>query len=329
MQIADRFHLHQNLLEAIKKALNRELPATIKISNETMLKENEPTEELISSDESDRGKKMPSTVDNPPILDQKRYQLILQIQAFVEEGCSLREIGRRLGISRNTASKFKSGDPVALSEYGYKPSKLDVYRSHIIACLHKGFSKIKTTDYVSGLGYTGSSSNTYDYLIKVEEALNMKFEPQPYVRTLTRVNDNHTGTNGENESYITRAGVFKHLWMNTKLSEYNRKYIFEKYPVLYKIKNSIDEFRQMFKLKNVSWLYLFIERHLECGIKELSSFSKGLLNDIDAVENAIAYNYSNGFVEGTNSKLKMVKRTMYGRCKMSLLSAKMMMAVEI
>lgn len=34
MQVADRFHLHQNLLEAIRKALNREIPATIAISNE-------------------------------------------------------------------------------------------------------------------------------------------------------------------------------------------------------------------------------------------------------------------------------------------------------
>lgn len=31
MQVADRFHLHQNLLEAIKKVLNQELPATISI----------------------------------------------------------------------------------------------------------------------------------------------------------------------------------------------------------------------------------------------------------------------------------------------------------
>lgn len=31
MQVADRFHLHQNLLEAIKKALNKEIPATINI----------------------------------------------------------------------------------------------------------------------------------------------------------------------------------------------------------------------------------------------------------------------------------------------------------
>lgn len=34
MQIADRFHLHQNLLEAVKKALGREIPATIAIPKE-------------------------------------------------------------------------------------------------------------------------------------------------------------------------------------------------------------------------------------------------------------------------------------------------------
>jgi hypothetical protein len=31
MQIADRFHLHQNLLEAVRGALNGSIPATVKI----------------------------------------------------------------------------------------------------------------------------------------------------------------------------------------------------------------------------------------------------------------------------------------------------------
>ena len=34
MQIADRFHIHQNLLQAIKKALYKEIPSTIKIEND-------------------------------------------------------------------------------------------------------------------------------------------------------------------------------------------------------------------------------------------------------------------------------------------------------
>ena len=48
-----------------------------------------------------------------------------------------------------------------------------------------------------------------------------------------------------------------------------------------------------------------------------------LKRDMDAVENAVAYDYSNGFVEGTNSRLKMIKRTMYGRCRKQLLETKL------
>ena len=49
MQIADRFHLHQNLLEAVKGALNRTIPATITIPHEQS--------ETGSSKGTDTGKK--------------------------------------------------------------------------------------------------------------------------------------------------------------------------------------------------------------------------------------------------------------------------------
>ena len=58
-------------------------------------------------------------------------------------------------------------------------------------------------------------------------------------------------------------------------------------------------------------LYLFIDKYKKSKNKELRSFAKGLEKDLDAVENAVAYDYSNGFVEGTNSRLKMIKRTMW------------------
>ena len=43
---------------------------------------------------------------------------------------------------------------------------------------------------------------------------------------------------------------------------------------------------------------------------------------IGVIENAVAYDYSNGFVGGTNSRLKMIKRTMYGRCRKCLFRGK-------
>ena len=69
--------------------------------------------------------------------------------------------------------------------------------------------------------------------------------------------------------------------------------------------------------------YLFVEKYNKSLLKPLRSFAEGLKRDIDAVENAVASDYSNGFVEGTNSRLKMIKRTMYGRCGRQLLEAKL------
>lgn len=35
MQIADRFHLHQNLMDAVNKILSREIPTTTAITDES------------------------------------------------------------------------------------------------------------------------------------------------------------------------------------------------------------------------------------------------------------------------------------------------------
>lgn len=64
---------------------------------------------------------------------------------------------------------------------------------------------------------------------------------------------------------------------------------------------------------------------MQTDISEISSFTRGLLRDIEAIENSICSDLSNGFVEGTNSKLKMIKRTMYGKCSQKLLAAKLML----
>lgn len=73
-------------------------------------------------------------------------------------------------------------------------------------------------------------------------------------------------------------------------------------------------------------LRLFIEKYRDSEVSKTKSFTKGLNRDYDAVENAVAYDFSNGFVEETNSKLKMIKRTMYGRCNILLLKAQVLLA---
>ncbi|MGB9679938.1 MAG: transposase [Thermoanaerobacteraceae bacterium] len=61
-------------------------------------------------------------------------------------------------------------------------------------------------------------------------------------------------------------------------------------------------------------------------IHEIESFVKRLVKDIDAVRNAIIYDYNNGLAEVRVNKLKVIKRIMYGRCSFDTLKAKVLLS---
>ena len=125
--------------------------------------------------------------------------------------------------------------------------------------------------------------------------------------------------------HITRSGIFRFLWGGGMiLSAVHNEYLMKTYTQLRELQSCIREFREIYERKSMPLLYIFIDRYKKSGLKELSRFAEGLEKDLDAVENSVASPLSNGFVEGTNSKLKMVKRTMYGRCNKDLLAAKLM-----
>ena len=51
----------------------------------------------------------------------------------------------------------------------------------------------------------------------------------------------------------------------------------------------------------------------------------GITRDIDAVKNAIIFDYSNGLAEGSINKIKRIKHTMYGKASFSTLRTKTLM----
>ena len=77
--------------------------------------------------------------------------------------------------------------------------------------------------------------------------------------------------------------------------------------------------------KQVNDLPSWIERALQLQIEEMNSFIGGITRDLEAVENAIALEYSNGLAEGSVNKLKVVKRIMYGRSSFILLRNKILL----
>ena len=82
----------------------------------------------------------------------------------------------------------------------------------------------------------------------------------------------------------------------------------------------IDEFHIMVRKKDVERLDHWIEA---AGPSLIASFARGITNDQTAVRAAITQPWSNGQTEGQITKLKLVKRQMYGRGKLDLLQARL------
>ena len=59
----------------------------------------------------------------------------------------------------------------------------------------------------------------------------------------------------------------------------------------------------------------------------VASFANGVIKDKAAVNAAITTSWSNGQTEGQITKLKLVKRQMYGRAKLDLLQARLIGAI--
>lgn len=70
----------------------------------------------------------------------------------------------------------------------------------------------------------------------------------------------------------------------------------------------------------------WVEQVQTSGIEELVSFAKGMMRDEAAVRAGLNLNWNQGPVEGAVNRLKLIKRSMYGRAKFDLLRARVLCA---
>lgn len=91
-------------------------------------------------------------------------------------------------------------------------------------------------------------------------------------------------------------------------------------PHLVKAREIISDFHQMIRTKTVAGMTLWMERAADSLV---ASFCSGVRKDEEAVRAAITSPWSNGQTEGQITKLKLVKRQMYGRGKIDLPQARL------
>lgn len=251
--------------------------------------------------------------------ENRRRELIITIQNLYKNGNSIREISRITGKERKTVRKYLEGDPYILCRSN-KHSPLDAHTNFIINSIKEGLTASAIAKQIKAAGSNCTLSNIRQFITSIAKEKSLAISK--YCRTSP--NYDSEGNLAPKTDHITRKGIFNHLWMKIELTVTHRDYLWKQYDVLPELDLCIREFRDIFDKKSMPRLYLFIERHSKSRLKEIASFAKGLLRDIAAVENAVASPLSNAFVEGQNSRVKTVKKSMYGRCSKLLLEAKLM-----
>ena len=258
-------------------------------------------------------------MDNFTEYNEKSVQLYNAIHEYAAAGYSKRAIAQTIHCGRNTVTKYLDGDYEALCRKDFR-SGMDQFYDYIIRELSAGTSRKDVYRSLLTKGYKGGQTAAYDYMNKIIKRFQIdiaiyKSSTAEAIRKKKSLRRYH---------HISRSGVFRFLWMDAEIAPAQKAHLLDSYPQLREVLSCIREFREIYQRRNMSLLYLFINRYKGSNLKELSRFAAGLEKDLVAVENSVASPLSNGFVEGTNSKLKMIKRTMYGRCNITLLAAKLM-----
>ena len=92
-------------------------------------------------------------------------------------------------------------------------------------------------------------------------------------------------------------------------------------PTLVSARDLVERFHRMVRDREPTALPTWIT---DATGSVLASFGKGIVADHRAVTAAITQPWSNGQTEGQITKLKLVKRQMYGRAKLDLLRARLL-----
>ena len=88
---------------------------------------------------------------------------------------------------------------------------------------------------------------------------------------------------------------------------------------------AMENFCKIIKGNETVGLVKWMKRYWKTNIPSLKTFNIGIKRDYQAVRNTIRLNITNGITEGFVNKLKVVKRSMYGRAGLELMKNKLVL----
>jgi transposase len=309
IQVADRFHLLQNLLDVMELLFKR-CPNELRRAAQQCAPTHEPAVQIENlepaENRTDGTNPLPQSEKREKTYRQIRFEAVKALQA---QGCHRREIARRLGIDRRTVSKyFHLEAPPQASRQNSSGSKVLPYLDYLQKRWNEGCHNMtKLLPELQALGFTGSYASLYRAVHGRLGAGNLKTgtpsPPKPVV-------------------FSPRQAAWVCLRPENSLREQQkafRKALCEGSAIVSKACSLAQSFREMIESRKSEKLDEWLQQVEASEIVEFERFAASLRDDYAAVKAALIYSWSNGQVEGQVTRLKLIKREMYGRASFGLL----------
>lgn len=312
-QVADRFHLTQNLGNVLEAVLDRN-KASLRLMDDAS--GTDPGQALSPSPQEIRpppNKKAEQTRLAHRAARQEHYE---QAVALREQGFTLAVIAHRVGVSRRTLNRWLSAPSFPeRRRRRAERTKLEDFHSYLQERWQAGVQNATHLfQEIRGMGYTGCYMSVYLYLTCLRTGVCLPATPvQPAIRSITS---------------WQAAFLFLRFPANLKPEEkLDLEKILAQSSDLTTLYQLVQRFQQMIHHQGVDLLDNWMECALACPYPELHRFVTGLRQDYDAVKAAFISDYNNGMVEGHVNRLKLLKRLGYGRAGFPLLRQRVLHAL--
>lgn len=337
-QVADRFHLLQNLRDTAQRFMDRHQSLLRQVvagpAEEAVT---EPTE---SSEKSALPGDLPSKQPDPALTRRelrrqesrsRRQNRYSDVQRLKQEGLSVRAIARQPKMSRHTVGRFLTTD--TFPERAHPPRKtsiLDPFVPYLTEQMSAGQSNgMQLWREICAKGYKGSRPLVSRWVAQHRHLALMNSVGEPKRKIRGRPPRAKPTMHG---APIPPLSARQAAWLVVRhpnnLDDEQRKTLerlrelSDDVQALYPL---AQEFAQMVRTRNAQSLDPWLQRARESKVREIVSFANSLDRDRLAVLAGLELPYSNGQVEGQVNRLKLIKRSMYGRGNLDLLRKRVLL----
>ncbi|GHO63934.1 transposase [Ktedonobacter sp. SOSP1-52] len=310
IQCADRFHVMKNLGEALEGLLARHFAA-----HRTRVVQELRAIPLPTA----QGKGPPKLSPKQAAVSQaKREERLAQykhVVALRQQGFSQTAIASQVGIGHATVSRWLSSDTFPEQKPRQRLTRLDPYLKAVAERWEAGCHNIAQLHReLVAAGHTLTYRSVYRQLVRYlpegrKTAASPDQLPCPPV--------------------LARQAVFLFLRRTFELSteEETLALLRSLHAEMDQAYDLVQQFTQMLRERRGTHLDTWLAQVNQSNIPELRSFAAGVEKDKEAVRAGLTWWINNGMVEGHVAKLKLIKRSMYGRAGFPLLRQRVLHAM--